>query len=74
MEHLVTGLVQIVVGLLFVFHGGVGVKFQELPLKGGRRLKGRSAVVRGWIHIVVGAIFTSLGIGFVGYWLAIKFF
>jgi len=75
MEHpLLAGLVQLAVGVLFVLHGYVGVKFHELPLKGGRRLHGRSAVVRGWIHVVIGAIFVLLGVGFVGYWLVNLFF
>jgi hypothetical protein len=49
-------------------------RFHELPLKGGRRLHGRSAVVRGWIDVVIGVIFVLLGVGFVGYWLVNPFF
>jgi hypothetical protein len=74
MEHLHTGLVSLAVGMLFVLHGYPGVKFHELTLKGGRRLHGRSAVVRGWIHVVIGVICVLLGVGFVGYWLVNRFF
>jgi len=74
MEHpLLAGLVVFAVGALFALHGYTGVKFHELSLKGGHRLHGRAAVVRGWIHFVIGGIFVLLGVGFVGYWLVNRF-
>ena len=70
--EVLSGFFSLFFGALFVLHGYIGVKFHELPLKGGRRLHGRTAVVRGWIHIVVGVLLALVGIGMLGYSVAIK--
>jgi hypothetical protein len=74
MDLRILGLIWLVFGAFLVFHGYYGVKFQEMQLKRGRKLYGRSAVIRGWIHLVVGVISVCFGGGVLLRWLATKFF